>query len=100
MEKLKFGDRILITNKLVRKQKQGTYQRTGYPRNVTLKVWDQQPLMKLTEVLVIGKRTLWNGEKWWEEEAGYQFNPKEKVSAYLVAEKMSRKPYYVSAASL
>ena len=93
---MKFGDKILITHKLVRKQKQATYQRTGYARTVTLKVWEEKPTHKLTEVIVIGKRTLWNGERWFEEDGGYQFNPKEKLTAYLVVEKMSRKPYYIA----
>jgi len=99
MEKLKFGDKLLITNKLVRKERNQRVEKP-YPRTITLKVWEDKPMLKLTEVIVIGKRTLWNGERWYEGDAGYLFNPTEKLSAYLVVEKMHIKPYYISAVTL
>lgn len=47
------------------------------------------------EVIVIGQRTLFDGEVWWEQDAGRIFTPKSHIRALLVVENMRENPFYV-----
>lgn len=47
------------------------------------------------EGVIVGKRKLANGDRYWEEDYGYIFEPKEYLNAWLVAWDLHRKPVHV-----
>jgi hypothetical protein len=63
------------------------------------KIWVPLPVIGKPveqEGIVVGKRTLANGENgWWEEEVGTVFYPKERFTAFLIAFDLRRKPVFV-----
>jgi hypothetical protein len=95
MSDLKLGQRVKFTRPLhrVSKHLEGVRGRYG-------KVWESVPgyIVKPVqqEGIIVGKRTLANGENgWWEEEVGTIFYPKERFTAFLIAFDMRRKPVFV-----
>lgn len=86
---MKFGDRIKISNKLIRLCK---YEGTDY--NATeYKFWYRLPL-KEVEVIFLGTRTLTNGIRRYDSEEGWSYSPKEKIKAMLVCMNERTSPFY------
>lgn len=79
-----FGKRVLVEN-YIRK----------YAGN-----WTEHKLNKPTAGIIIGKRTLKNGQTHYDEDFGYYFEAKEHFIAYLIAFDMYRKPIFVKNYSL
>lgn len=81
-----FGQKIYIKNRLKRVEKHlhGSYY---------TKTWED--INYISEVIVIGQRTLSNGLVWWEQDAGKLFTPKAYIHALLVVENIRENPFYV-----
>lgn len=56
--------------------------------------------MPETQVLVIGKRTLANGKREYDEDIGYYFVHNDSFQALLVVKDMMSKPFFVPIAYL
>ena len=78
----KFGDKITVNHKLVRRAK-GNY-----------KFWRVDTIAE-KEVIIIGVRTLSNGDRIWEE-YGWEYIQKETFKALLVACSLREKPFYIT----
>lgn len=89
MNDLKLGQQISFSKVLIRKD-------LSHPDNRfrRLKKWQEQ-VVKEQSGIVIGKRTLSNGEKEWDSEAGYMYEGKEYFPALLVATSLNSKPVYI-----
>lgn len=92
------GDRVTFTHTLHRRGR-GLPERawTIVRKEWTVEDYDgHTPPPNPREGLVIGKRTLVNGDRdYLGFEEGYGFIPREYVTAYVVAYDMRRKPVYV-----
>ena len=100
-----FGDRVSVTHRLVR--------RTEYPGGgARKKFWEPVEIVKRefvgrylkqkvtpdpAEAIVIGIRTLANGETEWLGEGGLLFVASDRFEAYLVATDLRSAPFYVLA---
>lgn len=85
---LTFGQQITVLHKLVR-----TCEFVNYQHHKKWEVVTTTPKL----VMVIGKRTLYNGITHFDGEDGTWFEFKEPVNAYLVVENMKNKPFYIEA---
>ena len=91
---MKFGDMILVTAKLVRATKprevngQRSYGFGHYAYWLTREIDPKR-------VLMIGRRTLFNGDVVFYHDEGHQFTQKESVPAILVVASERTKPFYV-----
>lgn len=93
---LELGQIISVYHKLERKVKYIQREAKPYQKILSIrnKVWETIPT-KQKIVMVIGERTLRNGESFWEDECGYVFHPNESFKAILVVEDLDRKPFYI-----
>ena len=73
---MQLGDRVLCSAVLWRRTEVRSRQNDR-------KYWDTKTI-EPREGVYIGMRTLANGERWWEDEVGYVFEPKEHFRAALV----------------
>ena len=62
--------------------------------NITVKVWEAIPISPRVGIY-LGKRTLWNGTRTWEDEVGNVFEPEEHIQAILVCFSVNNNPVYV-----
>lgn len=93
MSDFRLGQRVIFTHPLERR---GTWnaekRRAG-------KAWKHSSYEKAAreehEGIIIGKRTLANGDTQWEDEVGTMFFPTEHFQAYLIATTLHRKPSVV-----
>ena len=92
---MKIGQKIRIDYKLVRVE-QFKKSEEGHPISVRHKKWVAKELVSRIDVIVIGKRTLWNGTTFYDSGICL-FEPKDKFPAYLVVEAMHKKPFYIHA---
>lgn len=92
MTDFKLGQRVIFTHPLKRV---GTWDEE---KRQAGKAWRhsryEKKAQELQEGIVIGRRTLANGETQWEEE-GTIFHPTEYFQAYLIATALHRKPSVV-----
>lgn len=83
------GQRVTFTEVLRRMQ-------TPFNGGIRRKFWHTF-LVPETIGVVVGTRTLSNGESWFEDEAGYVYRPDEnagRVSAVMIATHLRRKPVF------
>ena len=89
---MKLGDAITTSHVYVR------YTRSRPSKNgawsVTVKVWEAVPIKPRTGIY-LGKRTLWNGTRTWEDEVGNVFEPEEHIQALLVCFSTNENPVYI-----
>lgn len=87
MEKLKFGERVLIDHKLERKETYDQVEQDGW-----LKQWKKVPFSgKFQEGIYLGERTLSNGKRY--RDATYK--PIEHFRVQLVCISPNLNPVYV-----
>ena len=83
------GQRVRFTNPMYR-----ALRDRGTPN--VMKAWIPRTDLPEQEGVIIGKRQLVNGKRYWESGDGeggwYEFDPKERFTAYLVAYTMHNKP--------
>lgn len=90
------GDRVHFQNPLVRNFRRVDREKYGRKVSIDLKVWEPNPFAARREGIVVGVRTLSNGERVYiGYEEGLTFAPEEHFTAYLVAFDMRRKPVHV-----
>lgn len=95
-----FGDRVTFANRLDRRVQTRTwFDGSGGRRSERWKMWHSFPWAQRTGI-VIGHRHLANGTTLWDDEAGHEFEPREYLTAYLVAYAMHRRPVLVLAEHL
>jgi hypothetical protein len=83
---LPFGARVAIEARLERE-----YERDG---NVGRKVWKRRMLQSTQEGIMIGVRTLSNGDvHYWGEDGGIEYKAKEHFTAALVVTSPRSKPF-------
>ena len=92
MSELKFGQSIIINNKLVRKLKskpknQGRLSGSGY------KYWHNLDI-KEQSAIFLGFRTLKNGWRTFDSDEGWYFEADEAIIAALVCTGKSKNPFY------
>ena len=85
----KLGERILVNIKLIR------YTSESLP-NLNDRIWTQQSIEQKS-VIVVGKRSLKNGNVEWYEDGPTVFIETGRVSALIVAERIDRKHFLVPA---
>lgn len=83
-----FGDRVKVTATLVRRQQ---YVKAG----VTRKFWKSETLPAPRTGLLIGWRTISDGERMYEDEVGYVYEPQERQRAALVVFNERARPVLV-----
>ena len=93
------GDPVVFTHYLQR----GRRREAGQPNRTWVRVAvsallpvDRDPRPLMLNGILIGKRTLWDGDVQWEDSYAI-FSPKVKHRAYVVAWDLNRKPLYVLA---
>lgn len=86
--KLKLGEWILATCKLVR-----TKERVG--GGISNRTWRLEEFNPPQKVMVIGKRTLSDGRASWDSESGWEYNPTAFMFALLVVSSMKEKPFLI-----
>lgn len=90
---MEFLQQITVTGKLRRRSQSKQYEM--YPRMRIYKEWVYEPLRTPVTGYVIGKRTLANGNTYYEEDCGNIFTPEVYTKALLVATDMKTKPFFV-----
>jgi hypothetical protein len=88
MSALQLGQRVRFTKPMYR-----AFRDRGTPD--VMRAWIPKRDEPEREGIIIGKRQLVNGKRRWEEgdEGGwYEFEPKERFTAYLIAYTMHNKP--------
>lgn len=97
MKLLKLGDRITISKRLYRRSKEvkGINDVGKYIQPHEERYWVSDRLKEPIEVMIIGKRTLKNGNVIYEGEIGNVFYQTGFVQAYLVVKDMNSKPFYI-----
>lgn len=93
---MNFGDKITINSKLVRRSKYGD-EKLHINEMTECKYWKTVQLEKPTDVVVIGQRTLSNGDNCYENEIGYIYSAREYFKALLVVKDMHTNPFYIKA---
>jgi hypothetical protein len=89
LEEIKLGQPVIFSKVLYRKELQHPEKR--YKR---IKKWLEKPVKEQSGI-IIGKRTLSNGETEWEEEVGNIYEGKEYFQALLIATSLSAKPVFI-----
>ena len=92
MDKIELGQKLTVSNCLVRVGKISTEGR----RYGKLKTWVAKEFKEPKEVIVVGIRTLSNGFAEYENEIGWLYSQDETFQAVLVVEKLSSKPFYIN----
>lgn len=104
MPEYAFGDRVSVSHHLVRKaeypqpgQRTKTWKPVAFLQHEGGDAYQRPRAVETpVDVIVIGKRTLSNGEASW---GGYDdpitFTPRERFSAYLVVANLRSAPFYV-----
>lgn len=87
------GQQITVENVLKRRTKFSTPNEYGISKR--LKVWERVPLKKATTAIIVGIRTLSNGNTDYDYEVGYMYNPTEYFKALLVVSSLKNAPYFV-----
>lgn len=90
--KPKLGDWITVFDKYIR-VKSPVVSTPGY--RSSNRIWKLQSLEPPLKVLVVGKRTISDGRADWDSETGYEYSPKEFMTALLVVSAMNKKPFLV-----
>lgn len=90
---MEFLQKIEVKGILRRRSRSKKYEM--YPRMRIYKEWVYEPLRTPIEGIVIGKRTLANGNTYYEEDCGNIFTPEVYTKALLVVTDMKTKPFYV-----
>lgn len=91
-EDVTLGQRLTVCAKLVRKQK--LHKPHQYLNDDYDAFWKIVPIAVI-DVIVIGMRTLSNGNVEYDSEAGPLYTPTEWFTALLVVQSLHRKPFYV-----
>lgn len=99
----KLGDGVTFSHHLKRvtSTRFDADEPSAYRRSKTIKAWKRVDFLVEGRGVVVGKRTLANGERYYiGPDEGSTFVPEEYVHAYLVSFDMRRKPVYVLAEDL
>lgn len=89
---MKFGETVIVSATYWRRT---TYRMSkNGPWNITVKVWERKEITPRLAIY-LGKRTLWNGTRTWEDEVGNVFEPEEHIKALLVCFSAHTNPVYV-----
>jgi hypothetical protein len=89
---MKLGDPITV-NQIYKRCTRSRPSKHG-AWSVTVKIWEAMPI-KPREAIYLGKRTLWNGTRTWEDEVGNIFEPEDHFTAMLVCFSTHENPVYV-----
>ena len=89
---MKLGDEITANRVYVRHTRSRPSTHGAW--SVTVKVWEAESINPRTGIY-LGKRTLWNGTRTWEDEVGNGFEPEEHIQALLVCFSTNENPVYV-----
>ena len=87
-----FGDRVNFTHRFIRTEKT-IYGKPGYGKT-SWKIWETEPYNGSYGIF-LGYRTLKNGTRWFDSEAGWIFTPKEHFKAALICPSKNRNPVFV-----
>lgn len=91
-EEITLGTKVRFRTFLIRGTLESRRENfSGYYRD---KVWFPTD-GPIREGIVVGKRTLSNGEREWEDEVGYSYTAKSHFPAYLVAFDLRLTPLFV-----
>lgn len=90
---MEFLQQITVNGVLRRRSISKQYE--SYPRMRIYKEWIYEPLRTPIIGVVIGKRTLANGNTYYEEDCGNIFTPEVYTKALLVVTGMKTKPFFV-----
>ena len=91
---IKHGQKVKFTHRLKRTtQTRQTEVTSGRTYNTLWKVWAEIPYQG--DGLFLGMRTLRNGTRYWLDEAGYVFEPKEYIQTALISQDSTSNPFYV-----
>ncbi len=91
MENIKLGQQITVTSSLIRNKSYFD----PYEHGRTKRTWIDVPLKEPVAAIVIGVRTLSNGETEYDKEAGAMYYPTEHFKALLVVTNLNNVPFFV-----
>jgi hypothetical protein len=90
-EEIKLGDSVTFSIVLVRKEQ---YVQKDVYRKTRRKVWANKHVPETTGIIV-GKRTLSNGNTSYDSDAGWMYAADEYFPAYLVAFDLKKSPVLI-----
>ena len=94
METIAYGDKVKFSHRFLRKTEwRPAETASGRSYNEIWKTWEKFQFGG--EGLFLGTRTLKNGTRYWMDEAGYIFEPKEHFQAALISPGPRTNPIYV-----
>lgn len=90
---LEFGQKVKISHKYQRKLKIIRDQDVGYHRSGQYKYWESMSFE--SSGIFLGTRTLQNGNREYDSDYGYYFDPKEYFKVALICPGPDLNPIYV-----